>query len=206
MTRFVLASAGDLSLQADTPIVPRDALPAVGSAIEILRRVETIREAVVRASASRFALAREEGLAQGRAEGRQEAAAALGAALASLDAVLRADRAAHEARVVGLALAIVERIAGELGDAAVVTALARRALADLDPDVPVRLRVHPSVATAMAAAARAAGPPVLEVLADPGLDPLDCEIQSDDGVVEAGLAVQLVGVRAALERGDARDA
>ena len=206
MTRFVLASAGELSLQADTPIVPRDALPAVGSAIEILRRVETIREAVVRASASRFALAREEGLAQGRAAGRQEAAASLGAALASLDAVLRADRAAHEARVVGLALAIVDRIAGELGDAAVVTALARRALADLDPGTPVRVRVHPSVADAMAAATRPAGPPVLEVLADPGLEPLDCEIESEDGVVEAGLAVQLVGVRAALERGDARDA
>jgi flagellar biosynthesis/type III secretory pathway protein FliH len=38
------------------------------------------------------------------------------------------------------------------------------------------------------------------VLADPALRPLDCEIDSIDGVVEVGLEVQLDAVRAALSR------
>lgn len=199
MTRLVLARAGGLVLELDEPLIKADALPVVGEAVETLRRLETLREDLVRRGRERFETAREEGLAQGRDEAAREAAGRLAAALAGVEDALRADRAAREARVVDLALAVIGRIAGELGDATVVAALARRALADLDPERPVRLRVHPAVAAAMPPApADHAGPRVLEVLPDPGLQPLDCEIDAEDGIVEAGLAVQLEAVRQAL--------
>ena len=199
MSRVVLARAGGLELELEEPVIPGDALPAVGSAIETLHRLEALRGELIRRGRRRFVEARDEGLAEGREQGRLEAEARLAAAIAGIEAALRADRVAREARVVGLALAVVERIAGDLGDATVVEALARRALADLDPDRPVRLRVHPSVAAAVAdAPATLVGPRVLEVLGDPVLGPLDCEIDGDDGVVEAGLGVQLDAVRRAL--------
>ncbi|MFM1990868.1 MAG: hypothetical protein RJA99_3825 [Pseudomonadota bacterium] len=201
MTRLVLARAAGLALELDEPIVAADALPAVGDAVATLRRLETLRGDLLRRGRQRLERARREGLEQGRVQAERDASRRLAESLAELDATLRAERAAREAAVVELALAVVARIAGELGDATVVAALARRAITDLDPESPVRLRVHPSVAAAVAAAPAAdAGPPVLEVLADPGLQPLDCEIESDEGVVEAGLEVQLDAVRAALSR------
>jgi type III secretion protein L len=201
MTRLVLARAAGLALEVDEPIVAAEALPAVGDAVTTLRRLETLRADLLRRGRQRLERARRDGLQQGREQAERDASLRLAGSLAELDATLRAERTAREAAVVELALAVVARIAGELGDAAVVAALARRALADLDTESPVRLRVHPSVAAAVTAAPAAqAGPPVLEVLADPALRPLDCEIDSIDGVVEVGLEVQLDAVRAALSR------
>jgi flagellar biosynthesis/type III secretory pathway protein FliH len=201
MTRLVLARAGGLALELEEPVISADALPAVGDAIDTLRRLESLREDLIRGSRSRFESAREAGFAQGRDDATREFEGRIAAALERIESALRAERIAREARVVELALAVIDRIAGELGDVTVVAAMARHALAGLDPERPVVLRVHPAVAAALPApAAGQPGPRVLKVLPDPALEPFDCEIDAEDCIVEAGLAVQLGAMRRALAR------
>ena len=197
--RFVLARAGGLCLEVDEPVIDAESLPTLGSAVELLRRLEGLRSDLLRRGRERFERARREGLAQGRAEGERAASEQVLGALNTLESVLAAERAHQAERVVELALAVVARIAPELGDVAVVTALARRALADLETDQPVRLRVHPEVARALPGAAEgAARSPMLEVVGDPLLGRFDCELDTQEGIIEASLEVQLNALRAVL--------
>jgi type III secretion protein L len=199
VTRLVLARAAGLAIETEELAIDADSLPVVGRAVDTLRHLETLRGELLRRGRQRLERARRDGLEQGREQAEREAAAKLAASLVAIDAALLRDRAEREARMVELVLAVVRRVAGELGDAAVIAALARRSLIDLDPDMPVRVRVHPSVAQAVAAGfGDGAGPVVLEVLGDPAMEVLDCEIETEEGIVEAGLEVQLDGVRAAL--------
>lgn len=198
MSRLALFRSPDFTMVAERPLIKRDEVSAVEDAVGMLRRAASLREALEAECEQVRARAREEGRAQGLAQGRQEAAKALGQSLARLDRTLAVERAATEARVVQLAIAVVERVAAGLGPAAVVSALASRALAELDPARPVRLRVHPAVARTLGSEL-ATGSGHVQVIAGEHLGPFDCELDTGNGRIEAGLPLQLEALGVALE-------
>lgn len=158
---------------------------------------------IVRAAQSRadevIEQARVEGYAQGLAQAQSLMAQHL----------LDAQRQAHEfleasqQRVVGLAVAILERIAPTLGEAQVVAALALEALNTLQAEKYLRIRVTAAAADAtqeMIENWRNEHPHVetAQILVDPHLAPFTCVVESELGRIEAGLSSQLDAIRAKL--------
>ena len=205
MTRFVLCRAGGLELGVEgDPILDAADLPSVGEAVTILRGLEAMREAVVRSGEERRAAALEEGLADARALAESEAREAIARIAERFDEALRVERDERRRQEVDLAIAIVSRIAGELGEAQVVSALARVAIAEIDTVKPLRVRVHISLESAIRLAL--CGPatdsphPQIEIVGDDSIKRLDCEIEHGNALVAAGLDVQLRAIRDAFAR------
>jgi type III secretion protein L len=197
MTRLALFRSPDFTLVADRPIIKADQVSALDDAVGMLRRTAALRESLDAECAAIRERAREEGRQQGLAQGRQQAAQAIGKALAALDQRLERERAETQARVVQLALAVVERIAGELGPAAVVAAIAGRVLAEIDPPRAVRVRVNAALAEAVRRQL-GAGSGRVQVVGSEVLGPFDCELDTDQGRIEAGLPLQLEAIGLAL--------
>jgi type III secretion protein L len=211
MTRWVLCRAGGLELGIDgDPCVDAGSLPLVGDAVTLLRRLEAMREAMVRSAESRRAQALRDGLAEANAIAESRAHEAIAQAAARFEDALRHERALRREREVELALAIVARIAGALGEAPTVAALARTAIAGLDAARPARVRVHPAleaeIRETLGQAAAASQAPAVEVLGDERLRRFDCEIDHGDTIVDAGLETQLRVIREALGDGVAGEA
>ncbi|MBU6272118.1 MAG: hypothetical protein KGQ67_12500 [Betaproteobacteria bacterium] len=205
MSRLTLFRSPEFSLVADRALIKRDEVSAVDDTVGMLRRVARLREALDAECETLRARAADEGRAQGLAEVRAEFAAAVAAAAASADRALAQEQAAMQARVVHLAMAVVDRIAGQLGPVAVVGGIAARALEELEPAASVRVRVAAELVEAVRQGLVGEHPRV-QVVAGEGLGAFDCEIDTGGGLIEAGLPVQLAAVRAALaqasDRGD----
>lgn len=111
--------------------------------------------------------------------------------------------AAHrlEDRLTQIVLDAVTDIVGDLPPSAALTNQMRRALAVSQSHRFVSVRVAPPVfddaAQLIATIERELGTPFCTVLADAGLSAHSCVIETDGGVIDAGLTVQL----RALERG-----
>lgn len=174
--------------------VPAAEAPLVREAADLLAETRRIRAAAAAEVEAAIAEARAAARAEGLATARAEAEAELGARLFALEAEAAEARLALREQLVDLAIGIVRRIAGDLGDGPLVAALAARATADMLPDAQVVVRVHP----AALAAARARLPASVEVIGDPATAPTDCLIETPLGRTLAGLDVQLAAVRRTL--------
>ncbi len=198
MTRLVLHRSADFALAADRVVIKRDEFAAVGDAVTMLERVRSLRIALDQQCAGARDAARESGYQAGFEAGRKAATEQLAASVALLERRMTDERAAMHNRVVDLALAVVERLAESFGPADTVAALARRVVGELDPDRPVRVRVHPSIVSAVTAGLAGYASSRLSVIADEALSPFGCEVDSDGGRIEAGLEVQLAALGEAL--------
>jgi len=197
MSRLTLFRSPEFSLVANRALIKRDEVSAVDETVDMLRRVTRLREALDTECDALRARALAEGRAQGLAEVRAEFAKAIAAATASADLALVREQAAMQARVVHLAMAVVDRIAGQLGPVAVVGAIAVRALEELEVSASVRVRVAAELVEPLRQAL-AADHPRIQVVPGEGLGAFDCEIDTGGGLIEAGLPGQLAAVRAAL--------
>ena len=192
MSYVLLTSAPTATVLSERAVIPAADVVRLDTAVELVASLEAHCEAVARA-------ARAEGFESGRAEGLERAAARTAEILAETHRVLDAERDRLRGQSAALALEIVRRIAVELGPDATVAALAERAVRDLLPAEPIRVRG----AAERVGAVTARLWPIherVEVAAEPGLDPDECLIDTPSGHVRAGLAVQL----AALEKAFAR--
>jgi flagellar biosynthesis/type III secretory pathway protein FliH len=140
---------------------------------------------------------------RGYQEGRQAALDQFAAATAALHAAR--DQLATQMRVqlTELAVAVVERIAPSLGADKLVPFLAGEAVRQLAFEPNLIVRVHPDVAEAtrqqlLVEGLSLAGSPTFEVIASPEFGPFDCVIETEGGVVRAGLREQLDQVRTIL--------
>ncbi|MEI8302342.1 MAG: hypothetical protein WCG13_03555 [Burkholderiales bacterium] len=197
MSRLTLFRSPEFSLVANRALIKRDEVSAVDETVDMLRRVTRLREALDTECDALRARALAEGRAQGLAEVRAEFAQAIAAATASADLAFAREQAAMQARVVHLAMAVVDRIAGQLGPVAVVGAIAARALEELEVSASVRVRVAAELVEPLRQAL-AADHPRIQVVPGDGMGAFDCEIDTGGGLIEAGLPVQLAAVRAAL--------
>ena len=143
------------------------------------------------------------GLAQGLEDGRRQAQQELAQALAGLEAKAAQERDQQRAAVAALALQVARKIIGELPQAERLSALAAHAAQELLPARTLRLHVAPAMVEAVrervaALAQPATGLVQARVLADPGLGPDACRLETDLGSADASLQAQLDRLASAL--------
>lgn len=195
MSYVLLTSAPTATLLTERAIIPAADVASLDTAVELIEALEAHRAVVARA-------ARAEGFEAGRAEGLERAAARTAEILAETHRILDAERERLRGQTAALALEVVRRIAANLGPDATVAALAERAVRDLLPEEPIRVRVAAERVGAVAARLWPIHERV-EVSAEPGLDPDECLIDTPSGHVRAGLAVQLAALEKAFARTEA---
>ena len=207
MSLYLITVDSMSTLASDDPVIPAADVGPLRDAAAALAEAVGLRGAAAADAAAVAADGHTAGLAAGYGEGRAAAMAEVSAELLALTGRADADRARVRNDVSQLALEVVRRIAGEIGEADTVAALASRAAADLLPDAIATVRVRPEALEATAA--RLAGNRGLTVIADPTLAFGDCLIETPLGISHAGLDIQLAAVErawsAALPEGtDAR--
>jgi type III secretion protein L len=153
-----------------------------------------------------LARAREEGeqeRVRGHAEGLEAgkqvmAERIMAAAVRSMDGL-----AAMEEEMVNVVIQALKKIIGEMDDRERLVRIVRTALNMVRNEKRVTLRVPPAQAdTATSALSELErdhpGISILEVVADPRLTGDDCVLESDLGIVDAGLNSQIEAIRKAL--------
>ena len=193
---FVLLHADRLrSVVAADALVPASEVETVRHAAELLAEACRLRDAAVEEVAQARAAAHAEGLAAGQAQGRAEADAQVAAALVELQARAVEQEVRRRGDIARLAIEVVRRVAGEVGEASFVAGLAERAAAALAPDQPAVVRVAPGVADAVRA--RLSSHPAVTVEADPAVTQVDCVLETTLGRTHAGLETQLGAIERA---------
>lgn len=194
----------ELTLATTDPVVPpaqiaplRDALALAERLAELLARQEV---ALADAEAEARTLGQAAGFDAGRARAEAEAAEALADSLARIAAEQAAQRDELRQALVALAGGMVRRMAADLAPAEVLAALAERAFDHVVPPQPVRLRLAPAlIEPVRAQLARRDLPLPVQCVADPQLSGLQCSIESQAGVLLAGLDDVLARTTQSLE-------
>lgn len=185
---FVLIRAdAAATLMRDDPIVRAADVPVLGDVQRLLTDAQALREDARAASEQAGAAARDKGYAVGHAEGLAAGAALVREELLRLAQVDAARAESQRGDLARLGLEVVRRIAGDLGPAAMVAALAERAAAAVAPDSQLTVRVPPA---ALAATRERLGAGVA-VEPDETLGATDCVLSTPLGEVRAGLETQL---------------
>lgn len=145
------------------------------------------------------AAARAQGLTEGRGEGLDQFAAAIRALHVAREQLAERMRG----QITELAVAVVERIAPALGADKLVPMLVGEAVRQLAFEPNLVVRVHPDVAEATRQRLAEdglglSGTPTTEIVATPEFGEFDCVIETEGGVVRAGLREQLDQVRTIL--------
>jgi type III secretion protein L len=190
---FILLHADRVATAlTDDPVVPAAETDSFRDAAALLAAAGAIRaEAEDRATEAierGYARGHEQGLADGRAAGEAEMRTEM-FRLAMRDGEERRKR---QTEIAGLALEVVRRIAGAIGDEAMVARLAERATAEIAPGTAATVRVPPAALDE--ARNRLAHRTGLTVEADPALDGTDCVIETAFGRAHAGLETQLAQI------------
>lgn len=145
------------------------------------------------------AAARAQGLAEGHRQGLDQLAAATHALHVAREQLAERMRG----QITELAVAVVERIAPALGADRLVPMLVGEAVRQLAFEPNLVVRVHPDVAEATRQRLAndglgLGGTPTTEIVATPEFGEFDCVIETEGGVVRAGLREQLDQVRTIL--------
>lgn len=193
---FVLLHADRLSTTlVDDPLVSKGDVPALRSVAALLTEAGRLHEAARANLEGERATARHAGFEQGRRDGHAAGEADMREELLRLAASDVQERRRHQREIAALALEVVRRIAGRLGDETTVAALAEQAAAEIAPDTAATVRVAPAALDATRA--RLANRAGVVAEADPGLGPTDCVIETALGKTVAGLETQLAHIEAA---------
>lgn len=137
---------------------------------------------------------RRDGFEQGRAEGHAAGLSEFAQALAVLVKARDSFMDDLRAQVVELTIAVVDHIAPRIGAQAMLPALAVEAVQQLATEPALLVKVHPTVAEPVRACVEAlegAALPKTDVVADDELGEFDCVIETQGGLVCAGLSEQL---------------
>lgn len=146
---------------------------------------------------------RRKGFDQGFEEGRQAGLDALARAVAALVESRGALVASMRGQVAELAIAVVNHIAPKIGAEAMLPALAVKAVQQLVAEPGLLVRVHPDVADAVReriASLDGVSLPKTEITGDEELSEFDCVIETQGGLVCAGLQEQLQQAATILAR------
>lgn len=188
------------ALAANVRRIPRQAWAQLRQADAVLRAAEALlRRARAESDAMRASAAQE-----GRAAGRAAAAADAAELFVQAQDEARAFIAGGQARVAQLALAIVERVLPQLVDANLVAALVEDALRVAEAERWLRVRVHPNALERVRERLprwRESYPQLaeLQLIADAQLPEHGCIVESEAGVLKAGLQDRIGAVRSALQ-------
>jgi type III secretion protein L len=193
----VHVSQPDLSIRGK--VIRADEWRLAGEASELLLIANTVRSQAEQAALLLREQAKQQGFQQGFAEGKAQVASSL-ARLAQSE-VTRLEQ--HEQRVTQLALAVVERLLGQLKPAELITELVREAISSAIAEQFISIRVAPDAKAELEAQIqqfRLIHPAVMniEVQADPALDIGACVICTESGEVRGHLFQQFEAIKQAL--------
>ncbi|QJU59904.1 hypothetical protein HL653_21080 [Sphingomonas sp. AP4-R1] len=198
MSFIVLHADRVATAMTDDPIVPARDLRLLNGAVALLAEANQVHTDMGRQADMARRAARDEGFAEGRRAGVEAGAADVRAEIFQLAMRDGEERRRRQGEIAALALEVVRRIAGEVGEAVFVAGLAERATAALAPDTIATIRVAPAqVETVAARLAHRAG---LAVEGDATLDPTDCVVETALGRTHAGLETQIAQIEAAWAR------
>jgi type III secretion protein L len=179
--------------------IPKNAWSNVQEVAQVLQEANGVLQAARVEAHAVLHSAHEEGYAAGIADAQAEAARHL------LEAQREAREfvAASEGRLVSLAIAILLRVAPNVGPGELVKALVHEALGSLNAERHLRIRVAPQVFQAtqtMLEEWQRSHPEVETVTVEPNaeLAAFECMVESELGHIEVGLAAQLAAIRDAL--------
>jgi len=195
LTLTVVSAGEGVAALTDSWRIPRDQVRQMRDGLAMLQEGDRRLAAALSEVELSRASARRAGFEQGRAEGLREASDEAAAILARLAAEAGREREILRDSIGRLALEVVRRVAGELDSNAFMPALVERAVRDVLPDQPLRVRVAPGAAPSVETRLWAINA-AIEVVPDDQLAELDCVLETASGRVQAGLEAQLV----ALER------
>lgn len=199
MDPFVRLTDRPLSLAPDTRLLRRADYQTFLMADQILsaarREAEQQRAEVEREQARRHQFGYEQGLAQARLEMATQMLETVERTVDYLGVV--------ENRVVDLVMMAVRKVLGEFEDADLTGRVVRQALQVVRNQPQATIRVCPALADRLQQRlhellAGYNSPGLVEVAADPRLDSGDCILETEIGVVDAGLETQLGALERAL--------
>lgn len=180
-------------------VVPASAWLPLSRAQELVDQANQ----AIQALDSELDAARADARAQGLAEGRRDGLDQFAAAVAALHTAREQLAERMRGQITDLAVAVVERIAPALGADKLVPVLVGEAVRQLAFEPNLVVRVHPDVAEATRLRLAGdglgiGGTPATEIVATPEFGEFDCVIETEGGVVRAGLREQLDQVRTIL--------
>jgi flagellar biosynthesis/type III secretory pathway protein FliH len=196
MSFFAIHRSTHASLATDTPWLNPDEWSACASAAELLERLQQLHASHAARLEQALDDARRQGFAAGCEQALQETAERLAAAWQRAAGDAQVEAQSLRDAVLTLSVRLVQHIARDLAAPDIVSALLRRASEELMPDQPAVVRVHPDVADAVRQ--RLDDSTVLELRADPTLEPLDCVFDTPAGQLIAGWQAQLDRVQKGL--------
>jgi type III secretion protein L len=199
VTLVLIRAGGKAALHAEGWRIAASDAAEVLEASELLQEARTLEDAARQSAVEAARRARAEGFSEGRREGLEAARQEASAVIADQAAALRLLRADVEARVAGLAVDIVRRLADSDLGSAFLAAAARAAAETLMAETPTAVRVHSDAAAAVAVALKDAWPGLaISIAADVPRD--HCVFDTASGAVDASLSIQLDALEAAFAR------
>ena len=194
----------ELTLATTEPVLPPDQLAPLQDALALADALSTLlagqQAALAQAEAEARAAGDAAGYADGQARAQQEAADTLAEQLQRIATEQTAQRDELRQALVALASGMVRRMAADLAPAEVLAALAERAFDHVVPPQPVRLKLPPAlVEPVRAELARRELPLPVQCAPDAQLHGLQCTIESQAGVLIAGLDEVLARTAQSLE-------
>ncbi len=195
---FMLWQRGDVARIVGSRLVLRaDEVPPLLEASALRDRLEQLcheqEHTVARAAEAAGAEASARGFEAGRRAAEDETAATL----LRLAEQAAAERERQRNQVGALALQVVRKLIGGLDAADVLVALADTATAEILPNRPVALVVHPERCEAVRARLARHDALRCEVRGDPALGAEACRLETADGSLDVALDTQLARLAAA---------
>lgn len=201
MAGLVELKAGLAQLPPERRLVKAEEYAALVEAAAVLAEAQARAAAIAAEAKAAYAAERERGYADGRAEAAMEAAEqqleTLSRTIAWFEQV--------ELEMVEVVIAALQKILGEMDPGELVRRVVHQALRTMRNQRQVTLRVAPEVVDAVQLHLREImadypGISFVEVTADSRLRAGGCILESELGVVEATVEVQLDALRRALRR------
>lgn len=191
MTFFLLHDGGAAILATDRRILKAQERTAVEDATTLLERAREQEQT----QQARCAAARSEAHEGGYRDGREEGRAAFSQAIAELARQAETHRRAEEREIAALALSALRRMIDDIGNAEIMTGLAKRAVAAVIGQGEIRIHAAPQLCSRIAEALSADEATCdVPVLPDHELAEHQCRIAAGGTRIIADLPLQIAAI------------
>jgi type III secretion system HrpE/YscL family protein len=190
-----------LQITPAAAVVKAQDMAVLEDARAVLEQCEAVTEQVRQEGERAYAEQRARGFEHGVEQGYAQCARQL----ADTEAAAARYLAALDSKLVALVIAVVKKLAPKIGAERFVADLIAQAIKEAKSERFLLVKVHPDNRECVARrlAEMKQGQPMVEffdVVADPQLDGFSCVLESEAGVVKAGLNAQLQVIEEAMQR------
>lgn len=191
MSFYLVHRGGKALVATDRPLIKAVEADRLRDAAALLARADALETEASR----RRDVAEQEARRQGLAQGREEGSRAFVDAITALTGNVENWRKQQEQQVAALALAALRHMIDDIGDEAMMSALALRAAGSVTAGSDAHVLVAPELVEMVTAAlAKEENTRDIPVRPDPNLARQECRVVTNDGRIIADLSVQLAEI------------